>query len=208
MADDRPDVPPVALPSLPRFSPAPGESNRAFAAFCVYRELGPQRRYATVVKKVGRSLRTIKRWAHDFDWHGRIQTCADRQAARAVALETTRHHADLLDVAARDQAFRDRQHALAETLLSVAGRYLAGLEHGDLDQMSFTDACKALALASHLGQPAARRATDDVAAPARNLRDQIAALLDQACGEAPARPSPQNGPDLPPKHPNSNVTPS
>src|SRR4051812_20390110 len=75
------DIAPVSPPA-PISPQAQGESDRAFEAFRAYLELGPQRRYAAVGRKVGASLRTVRRWASDFDWKGRISTytaqCADR----------------------------------------------------------------------------------------------------------------------------------
>jgi hypothetical protein len=150
-------------------------------------ELGPKRRYAAVGRKVGASLRTVKRWAMDFDWRGRLKTYAARCAEHYTETEATVQREALLDAAARAKAFRDRQYALAEAILDAAERYLERVDPDDLDQMNFADACKALDVASRLGPPAAGRETDDPSAPARRLRDQLAALLDQAYGEAPAR---------------------
>ena len=99
---------------------------------------------------------------------------------------------------------RDRQYALAEAILDAAERHLERLEDNDLDQMSFADACKALAVTARFTQPAAGGETDDASAPARSLRDQLAALLDQVCGEAPAR----NGTDNPPRSPTPPLPPS
>ena len=68
---------------------------------------------------------------------------------------------------------------------NVADRYLEGMDEEHLEELNFSDACKAFAFASQLGKFA--RETD---AP-----DQ--SLLDQACGEnlAPKTPVPPNNPD-------------
>ena len=184
-----PDLEPTAPasgPTAPRFPQAKGESDRAFEAFRAYLELGPRRRYAAVVRKVGASLRTVKRWASDFDWRGRIQTYAADAAEQFAETEQAAQREELLDATARAKVFRDRQYALAEGLLDAAERYLERVEGDDLDQMRFADACKALEIASRIGQPAERRATDDASAPARSLRDQLAALLEQVYREAPS----------------------
>jgi hypothetical protein len=156
-------------------------------------ELGPQRRYAAAGRKVGAGLRTVKRWALEFDWRGRIKTCAAQRAEQFTETETTVQREDLLDAAALAKAFRDRQYDLAETILAAAERYLERVDEDDLDQMNFADACKALAVASRLGQAAAVREAEDTSAPARSLRDQLAALLDQAYGGD----SPPNGDAIP-----------
>jgi hypothetical protein len=171
--------------SSPRFPQAKGESDRAYEAFRVYLELGPQRRYAAVGRKVGACLRTIQRWADDFDWQGRIKSYAARCAEQYAEAENAMRREDFLDTAARARAFRDRQYAVAEAVLNAAERYLeqAG---DDLDQMSFADACRALQIASRVGHQAAAHSADDTSAPDRTLRDQLAALLDQAYREVPA----------------------
>ena len=94
---------------------------------------------------------------------------------------------EFLDGAARAKAFRDRQYDLAETMLDTAERYLERVEDDDQDLMSLGDACKALEVASRIGQQAATSVTDDPAASSRGLRDQIEALLDQAYGETPSQ---------------------
>ena len=175
---------PVA-PNALGFHPAKGESDRAFEAFRAYLELGPTRRYAAVGKQVGAAMRTIKRWASDFDRHGRIKTYAAQSAEQYDETENTVRREALLDAAARAKAFRERQYALAEAMLDAAERYLERVADDDLDQMSFADACKALEVASRLGQLAASKETDDPAGPARILHDQLTALLDQAYGDTP-----------------------
>jgi hypothetical protein len=180
-------VQPSTLDPQPHFPQAKGESDRAFEAFRVYLELGPRRRYAAVGGKVGASMRTVKRWASDFDWRTRVKTCAAQCVQQYAQTETAIHREELLDAAAHAKAFRDRQYTLAESLLDAAERYLERADDDDLDQMNFADVCKALEVASRLGQQAASRETGDASAPARGLRDQLAALLEQAYGETSSR---------------------
>lgn len=163
------------------FSPARGESDRAFEAFRAYLELGPRRRFVAAGRKVGASLRTVQRWASDFDWRGRIKSHAARCAEESAQIESVVRHEDLLDAAARAKAFRERQFALAEAVLDVAERYLERVEDDDLERLSLTDACKALEFASRISS---RAQETDAAAPDQGLRDQLASLLNQACAEA------------------------
>jgi hypothetical protein len=168
-------------PLLPSFSPVRGESDRAFEAFRAYLELGPKRRFAAVGRKVGASLRTVQRWACDFDWCGRIKTHAVRCAELAVQSENNLHHEELPDTSARAKVFHDRQFVLAEAILDVAERYLERVEDEDLDRLSLADACRALDFASRIARHA--RETNAATTPDNSLRDQLASLLDQACGE-------------------------
>ena len=179
-ASDNPVVPTLNLPALD-FTPARGESDRAFEAFRAYLELGPRRRYAAAGRKVGVTLRTIQRWASDFDWRGRIKAHTARSAEQFVQVETTVQREVLLDAVARAQTFRDRQYALAESILDVAERCLEQVEEDDLESIRFADVCKALDFASRLAQHA--RETPATDAPDQGLRDQLAALLDRVCAE-------------------------
>ena len=162
-------------------SPVDGESAWAFEAFCAYFELGPRRRFAVAARKVGVCQRTVLRWASDFDWRGRIKSHAASTVAQSANDQSNLHRAELLDAAARARAFRDRQCTLAEAVLDVAERYLERMDEDNLDQLRFADACKALALASQLGKVALE--TNASAAPDQSLRDQLAALFDQASAE-------------------------
>jgi len=170
--------------SHPAFSPAKGESDRAFEAFRAYLELGPRRRYAAVARKIGASLRTVQRWAGDFDWPGRIKIYSASCADQSARTESAVLREDILDDAARSKAFRERQFALAEAILDIAERYLERMEDQDLEQIRFADACKALDFASRI---AGHARETDAAAPDQDLRDQLASLLNQACAETPAR---------------------
>ena len=109
-------------PTSPLFPQTKGESARAAEAFRVYLELGPKRRYGAVATAVSTSLRTVKRWAVDFDWRGRIKTYAAHSAEQYAVAENAVHREDLLDAATRANTFRDRQYTLAEAMLDTAER--------------------------------------------------------------------------------------
>ena len=167
----------------PHFPQHVGESDRAYEAFRVYLELGPRRRYAAVARKVGAALRTVKRWAMDFDWGGRIKTYAVESAEQYAETERAVHREVLLDAAARAKAFHERRYAVAEAIPATAERCLQHVEGDDPDQVTFADACKALEVASRIGHQAQARENDDPSASTRNLRDQLATLLEQAYAE-------------------------
>jgi hypothetical protein len=194
-ADSQPSVAPKpggggsTLNPQPLFPQSTGESDRAFEAFRAYLELGPKRRYAAVGRKVGASLRTVKRWASDFDWRGRIKNHSAQLAGQYTETASAVQRDEFSDAAARAKTFRDRQYALAEALLVAAERYLESMDVGDPDQMSFSDACKALEIASRFGGHVADDANDSTSGNGRALSDHLSTLLDQAYSETP----PQNG---------------
>ena len=161
-------------------TPVPGESDRAFEAFQLYLKLGPRRRYLEVARKTGLNFRTIHRWANQFSWSNRVQTHTARLVGQTAQMEEEIQRAEMLDAAGRAKVFRDRQYALADAILEVAERYLEEVADADLHQMRFTDACKALDFASRI---MAQAQAADAGAPEQGLRDQLTALLDQACAK-------------------------
>jgi hypothetical protein len=188
-AASAPDVPapPSTLkppPSTAPSTPAPGESPRAFEAFCAYLELGPRRRYAAVARKLGVGLRTIKRWAAQFDWRTRIGDHAVRTAGLSAEIRA----ADTLETATREKSLRERQLFLAETITEVTERYFEQIEDMDFEHVRLPDACRALEFASRLLSQA--QAADNTANPDSGLRDQLAALLDQVYRQPPKSTTP------------------
>jgi len=75
------------------FEQQPRESNRAFAAFRVYLDLGPQRSLVLVAGQLGKSKTMIERWSRRFDWPARVQAHAahvaevERRAIERLAVE-------------------------------------------------------------------------------------------------------------------------
>ena len=164
-------------------APVPGESDRAFEAFQMYLELGPRRRYLAVARKTGLNFRTIHRWANQFSWSDRAKTHTARLAGQTAQMEEEVQRAELQDATSRAKQFRDRQYALADAILEVAERYLEEVADEDLHLMRFTDACKAMDFASRI---MAQAQAADAGAPDQGLRDQLTALLDQACAKVSA----------------------
>ena len=75
------------------FEQLPRESNKAFAAFKTYLELGPQRSLVLVAGKVGKSKTMVEKWSRRFDWPARVAAHAghlatvEREAIEGLALE-------------------------------------------------------------------------------------------------------------------------
>jgi hypothetical protein len=87
------------------FEQQPRESNKAFAAFKTYLELGAQRSLADVADQHGKSKTMIERWSRRFDWPARVQAHTahladiERKTAEALAVQ-----------AGTDWAKRQEQH--------------------------------------------------------------------------------------------------
>lgn len=69
------------------------ESDKAFAAFRMYLEMGPERSLEAVSQKLSKSSRLMKRWSAKYDWTARVQAYGahlgelERVAIQGLALE-------------------------------------------------------------------------------------------------------------------------
>ena len=101
------------------FEQLPKESAKAFAAFRSYLELGPDRTFALVSKKCGKSEGFLRRWAKKFGWEGRarafeqhfqeIQRKALEKQACETAVEWWQLHEPL-----KRQAWLEAEEAIAD----------------------------------------------------------------------------------------------
>lgn len=77
----------------------PEETPRAFEAFCVYRDLGPNRSLAKTGQKLGKNLTTIQQWSARYRWVERAtawdqeQDRLAREAAIKARMEMAERHA-------------------------------------------------------------------------------------------------------------------
>ena len=80
-------------PSLTTLGPLPGESDQAFAAFTVYRDMGMSRSLAKCSRKLGKSKTLCERWSRRWGWARRVaefdQEMADiKRVAVVQAIES------------------------------------------------------------------------------------------------------------------------
>lgn len=75
-----------------------GESNQAFEAFCIYRDLGSKRSVSAVYTELSKSRQLISRWKQKFDWDKRaaaydnaIENEARKEAVRSLKDMLERH---------------------------------------------------------------------------------------------------------------------
>lgn len=106
--------PPLALV----FEQQPRESNKAFAAFKTYLELGAERSLATTAAKLGKSKRMMEKWSRKFDWPARVQAHAahlatvERQAIESLAVEKAVEWEKTHD-SVRREAWAEAERAIA-----------------------------------------------------------------------------------------------
>ena len=76
-----------------KFEQQSRESNKAFAAFKTYLDMGPDRSLASAAAKMGRSKRRMEWLSRKYDWQGRVAARAayladlERRAIERVAVE-------------------------------------------------------------------------------------------------------------------------
>lgn len=109
-----------------------GEGTRAFAAFCVYRDLGPTRSMPKATARMGRKAtytRQLEKWSSRWNWVARAKAYDEhlerlkREASEGKVVEMAERHAELAE--ALLAKISHRVHALDPELIS--GRDLSAL---------------------------------------------------------------------------------
>ena len=127
------------------------ESNKAFAAFKIYLELGPERSLSAVAEKLGKSKTLIERWSGKFDWPARVQAYAahlalvEREAVEAAA----RGKAAVWEK--REQELRETEWAMHERAIAAAKRGLDAYMDREKVYANLADIARMLEIASKLG---------------------------------------------------------
>ena len=142
------------------FEQLPREGNKAFAAFRVYLEMGPQRSLALTAAKLGKSKVLMERWSRRHDWigrvtaHGAYAAQVERETieslAREKAIEWMKVHEDQ-----RIQEWNARCRALR-----LAEKIMTRWEKNEGKAGTLEGIARLLELASKLGRLASGMETD------------------------------------------------
>ena len=136
------------------------ESDKAFAAFSLYLNMGPERSLETVAQKLARSSRLIKRWSAKFDWPARVAAHAahlatvEREAVEVVA------RGKAVEWGKRQQEIREREGEMHEKCIAAARRGLDAFVEREKVYANLADIARILEVASKLGRLASGMATD------------------------------------------------
>ena len=169
------------------FEQLPKESAKAFAAFSVYLNLGPERSLRAVGEKLGKSEGLIERWSSKFDWSSRVQAQEAHLAAveREATEVTTRGKAT--EWLKRQQELREREWMMHEKCIAAAERALASFMEREKVYANLSDIARMLEVASKLGRLASGMATDKTEITGEDggpLRVELSAALAKVYGEA------------------------
>lgn len=142
------------------FEKLPREGTKAFAAFRVYLEMGPQRSLSLTAGKLGKSKAMMERWSRRHDWSGRVAAQAGYVAqveretieslAREKAIEWMKVHEDQ-----RIQEWNARTRAL-----KLAEKIITRWEKNEGKAGTLEGIARLLELASKLGRLAAGMPTE------------------------------------------------
>jgi len=142
------------------FEQQPRESNKAFAAFKTYLELGAQRSLADVADQHGKSKTMIERWSRRFDWPARVQAHAahlalvERQAIESLAMEKA------VDWSKVHEAVKVAEWQRHKKLIALADEMLARWEKNKAKCGTLEGIARVLELATKLGRLAAGMPTE------------------------------------------------
>lgn len=167
------------------FEKLPRESNKAFAAFRVYLELGPQRSLALTASKVGKSKVLMERWSRKYDWPGRVAA----HAAYAGQIER-----EVIEGLAREKAiewmkvFEDQRIAewnARTRALKLAEKVIARWEKNENRVGTLEGIARLLELASKLGRLASGMEGDSSTKDETTVRIDVTLALEKVYSAAP-----------------------
>ena len=168
------------------FEQQPKESAKAFAAFSIYLNMGPERSLEAVAQKVAKCSRLIKRWSRRFDWgsrvaaHGAHLAAVEREATEAVARGKS---AEWL---VRQQTLRETEWEMHEKCIAAAKRGLDAYMEREKVYANLADIARMLEIASKLGRLASGMATEKTEVTGEDggpIRVELSAALDKIYGE-------------------------
>lgn len=169
------------------FEQQPKESNKAFAAFKTYLELGAERSLATAADKVGKSKTMIERWSRKFDWPARVQAHAahladiERKTAEALAVQAG------TDWAARQEQHREDEWQTRSELIALAREAIDRWKKNPARCGTLEGIARLLDLASKLGRVSSGLSLEPVDKPVEEdaaFMIQIEVALDKIYGQA------------------------
>ena len=130
-----------------------GETEKAFEAFAIYRDMGAERTIAAVGRQLAKSRDLIDRWRAKYNWKERVQLY-DKYIDKQARQEVEKNRKDMIK----------RHIGIAKTL---QGKALNALKNQDLDDMSIKDIREVLKMATEL-----ERITQSMADLDSNMREQ------------------------------------
>ena len=168
------------------FEQQPKESAKAFAAFSLYLNLGPQRSTAEVAKKLAKSEQLVRRWSAKFGWTDRVAAhsahlaVVEREAVEAVA------RGKAAEWEKRETQLRETEWTMHERAIAAAKRGLDAYMDKTTVYANLADIARMLEIASKLGRLATGLGTDGEGRKVDDLpglRVEVTVALEKIYGE-------------------------
>jgi hypothetical protein len=169
------------------------ESNKAFAAFKTYLELGPERSLATAGDKLGKSKRMMEKWSRKFDWPARVQAhtahlaTIERKTAESLAVQNG------VDWAKRQEQHREDEWQARTELITLGREAIERWKNNPSRCGTLEGIARLLDLASKLGRVSSGLSLEPEEKPQEAdaaFMIQIEVALDKIYGPAEAKPAP------------------
>jgi hypothetical protein len=195
---------PAAVPApRPAFTPAPGETPRAFNAFLAWFQLGQSRSHQAVADKLNEGLGTVRNWASKYDWSDRLNAF-NSGLLHQHAASCARLQQDLAaDWAERLRQFREQEWDAAQKLLAAARCFLESFDDTALEKMTLAQVSRALTISSRIARAALAGA--ELPASSAPSSSPIQQQLLDAASRLYCRPRAAEAPDAQPPSPNATV---
>lgn len=142
------------------FEQRPQESNKAFAAFKTYLDLGPERSLEATGRKLGKSTTLMERWSRRWNWSGRVAAHAEHLAVVEQQATEAMTRSKAVEWLRRQQELREREWSMHEKCLAAAERGLKAFMEREKVYANLADIARMLEVASKLGRLASGLATD------------------------------------------------
>ena len=165
--------------------PLPKETAKAFAAFKVYAELGPERSIAKTGERLGKNRVTLEEWSAKNDWIERAKAYDAGQAALEQAALAKAAAKRGVDWARRAQELRGAEGEMAKRLLEGGRVLLERLLARQERKLTGSDVARLLEVASKLGRLSAGMATEQttITGPENGpVRVELSAALTKVYG--------------------------
>jgi hypothetical protein len=97
-----------------------GESQKAFAAYCEYRDMGAERSLAAVSQKLGKSTAFLSRWSSHWGWVDRARAYDDELAKKEKAVKELDIQRDAELWAERRKAVKEEERTKGDEVIKKA----------------------------------------------------------------------------------------
>lgn len=182
----------IPVPPAPGFTPAPGETPRAFSAFAAYFEMGHTRTLQAVAEQLGEGLPTVKNWSSKYQWNTRLQAFESGLLQQQAEARAAVRREETADWSRRTRELREMEWGTAQKVLAAAQCFLDSFGDREVQNMSLPGVSRALQIASRI----ARQSLHEETAPEDSralspLQIELDAALKRIYGKpaAPVQPA-------------------